>query len=56
MLFTQLITVGLLILSTTGGGLIGYFLRMRQDRRVRNTMVMAGNKAIRAVEWKNKSR
>lgn len=56
MMFTQFITIGLLVLSTTGGGLIGYFLRLRQDRQVRQKMVIVGDKTIAAVEGKFKKR
>lgn len=56
MLFTQLITVGLLILSTTGGGLIGYLLRSWQDRQLRQKMMVTGDKVLDAMETKFKKR
>ncbi len=35
MMFTQFITVGLLVLGTAGGGLAGYLTRVRQERLAR---------------------
>ncbi len=35
MMFTQFVTVGLLALSTAGGGLAGYLARLRQERLAR---------------------
>ncbi|HFD13421.1 MAG TPA: hypothetical protein ENJ32_13280 [Crenotrichaceae bacterium] len=38
MLFTQFITVGLVMLATTGGALTGYLARARHDRIAKNVL------------------
>ncbi len=38
MLFTQFITIGLVMLATTGGALTGYLARVRQDRLAKTVM------------------
>ncbi|HID81596.1 MAG TPA: hypothetical protein EYH06_02615 [Chromatiales bacterium] len=55
MIFTQFITVGLLILATTGGGLLGYMMRLRQERQIGKKMIMTGNNIIDAVKGKMES-
>ncbi len=52
MLFTQFITVGLLILATTGGGLVGYLTRLRQERWIRDRLVANGNAVVTTIEKK----
>jgi len=52
MLFTQFVTAGLLILSTTGGGMVGYLIRRRQELRLQEKLRVKENQAIRVIEKK----
>lgn len=52
MLFTQFVTAGLLILSTTGGGMVGYLIRRRQELQLQQKLRAKENQAIRVVEKK----
>ena len=51
MLFTQFLTIGLLILTTSGGALIGYLTRLRQERKTIPIISKKdGLKQIEAIE------
>ena len=48
MMFAQLMTLGLLTLTTAGGAAAGYGLRLRQERRLRARELEAGERLIGA--------
>ena len=43
MLFTQFVTIGLLILTTSGGALVGYMTRLKQERNDVPRLAKEGN-------------
>jgi Co/Zn/Cd efflux system component len=49
MLFTQFITVGLIMLATTGGALSGYLARARQDRLAKKVTQKHINAPVKKV-------
>ena len=56
MMLTQMVTLGLLTLSTAGGAALGYGVRARQDRLGRGARNLlgrgAGEKEVRVIESK----
>ena len=50
MLFTQFVTAGLLLMSTAGGGVMGYLVRRRQELRVQQKLVEAENQSVKVLE------
>lgn len=50
MLFTQFVTAGLLLMSTAGGGIMGYLVRRRQELRMQQKLVEAENQALQVLE------
>ena len=50
MLFTQFVTAGLLVMSTAGGGVMGYLMRRRQELRVQKKLTEAENKTFGVLE------
>ena len=52
MLFTQFVTAGLLLMSTAGGGVMGYLIRRRQELRVQQKLIETENQGLGKLEEK----